>query len=206
MATKTSKSNSKSRLITYFPWLLLVGGIIGVLAAGILTVEKIELLKNPSAVLSCDLNPIIACGSVINTPQASAFGFPNPIIGLVGFGIVATIGAALLAGAQFKRWFWLGLQAGTIFGVSFVTWLQFQSIFSIGALCPYCMVVWVVTIATFVYTTLYNLRSGTLVLPPQLKVVAAFIQKYPHEIVVVWYLIILSVILNHFWYYWSTLL
>lgn len=215
MATKTSrkaakttaaKPSSKYTLAKVFPWLLVIGSVLGVLAAGILTVEKIHLLKNPDATLSCDLNPIVACGSVINTPQASAFGFPNPLIGLVGFGIVLTVGMALLAGAQFKRWFWQGLQAGTIFGVGFVTWLQYQSIYEIGALCPYCMVVWAVTIPIFVYTTVFNLRQGHIVLPAKLKGLGHFIQKYPAEIVFTWYLVILMAILEHFWYYWSTLI
>jgi uncharacterized membrane protein len=188
------------------PFILLIAGIIGVFCAGILTVEKIQLLKNPSTELGCDLNPIIACGSVINTPQASAFGFPNPLMGLVGFGIVSTIGAALLAGATFKRWFWLGLQAGVTFGIGFVTWLQFESIFRINALCPFCMVVWSIMIPTFIYTTLYNLREGHIKAPAKLKNLVAFLERHHGEILVVWYFVIFAVILNHFWYYWQTIM
>lgn len=188
------------------PYILLMGGVIGVLCAGILTVEKINLLKHPNAPLNCDLNPIVACGPIIDTPQASAFGFPNPIIGLVGFSVVATIGAAMLAGAAFRRWFWLGLQAGTIFGVGFVTWLQFQSIFRIGALCPYCMVVWAVTIPIFWYTTLYNLREGHIKVSGKWKQLADFLQRHHGDILLAWFLIIFGIILNKFWYYWQTLL
>ena len=214
MNSKTTKKSAKTTknalkkltLARVFPWLLVIGGIIGVLSAAILTVEKFQLLENPSIQLSCDLNPIIACGSVIGTDQASAFGFPNPIIGLVGFAVVATIGMALLAGAQFKRWFWLGLQAGATFGVAFVTWLQYQTIFNIGALCPYCMVVWSVTIPIFWYVTQYNLREEHIVLPARLKSTGAFVQKYHADILFVWFMAILLVIGNHFWYYWSTLI
>ncbi len=188
------------------PFILLIGGIIGVLCAGMLTVEKVHLLTNPSAPLNCDLNPIVACGPVINTPQASVFGFPNPLMGLVGFSVVATIGAALLAGASFRRWFWRGLQAGVIFGIGFVIWLQFQSIYRIGALCPYCTVVWSVMIPIFWYTTLYNLREGHIPVPRRLKGTAAFMQRHHGDILVAWYGAILLVILTHFWYYWSTLL
>lgn len=175
-------------------------------AAGMLTVEKIQLLKHPASQLGCDLNPVVSCGSVINTSQASAFGFPNPIIGLVGFGVVATTGAAMLAGAMFKRWFWLGLQAGVLFGVCFVTWLQFQSIFRIGALCPFCMVVWSVMIPIFWYTTLYNLREEHIKTPTRLKSFVAFLQRHHGDVLFVWYLIIIGIILKHFWYYWSTLI
>ena len=208
MAKKTStpQKATKYTLKKVFPWLLIIGAALGIISAAALTIEKMELLKNPKAALVCDLNPIVACGAVINTPQASAFGFPNPIIGLVGFGVVITVGMALLAGAQFKRWFWLGLQAGTLFGAGFITWLQFQTIFRIGALCPFCMVVWAVTIPIFVYTTVNNLREGHLQFPARLKWLANGIQKYPGEIVFTWYLIIIMVILDHFWYYWSTLI
>jgi uncharacterized membrane protein len=180
--------------------------MIGVFCAGMLTLEKIQLLKHPGVQLGCDLNPIVACGSVINTWQASAFGFPNPFIGLAGFAVVATIGAGLLAGATFKRWFWLGLQAGTIFAVLFITWLQFQSIFRINALCPYCMVVWSVTIPIFWYTTLYNLREGHIKTPANLKGFIAFLERHHGDILLVWFLIIIGVILHHFWYYWSTVI
>jgi uncharacterized membrane protein len=195
----------KYTLAKVLPWLLLVGGTIGVLSASILTVEKFHLLRHPGAQLGCDLNPIVACGSVINTGQASAFGFPNPMIGIAGFAIIATVGAGMLAGAVFKRWFWLGLQVGVAFAVGFVTWLQFETIFRIQALCPYCMVVWAVTIPIFWYTTLYNLRAGNILTPARLKGAVAFVQRHHGDILLLWILIIVGVILNHFWYYWRTL-
>ena len=121
-------------LVKTIPYILAIGGAIGFLAAFILSVEKIELIKNPALEFSCDISPLISCGSVMNTPQAEVFGFPNSLIGIAGFAMVTTIGMALLAGAQFKRWFWLGLQAGTVFGIGFVFWLQCQSLYIISAL------------------------------------------------------------------------
>lgn len=186
-----------------YAWLLIIGSSIGLLAAIILMVEKIHLLKQPAASLSCDLNPIIACGSVINTWQANAFGFPNPIIGIAGFAIVLTVGLALLAGAQFKRWFWLGLQSGTLFGVLFIHWLFYQSVYSINALCPYCMVVWIVTIPIFVYTLLWNLRAGHITTPRILRPTVDFLKINHLGVVILWYFAILALILNHFWYFFG---
>ncbi|MEU0565678.1 vitamin K epoxide reductase family protein [Nonomuraea sp. NPDC005983] len=127
------------------PRLMLVGGLIGLAAAFVLAVEKIALLKNPGYVPSCSINPVLSCGSVMTTPQAEVFGFPNPLLGIAAFAVVTTVGAALLARAEFPRWFWLGLQAGVTAGVVFVHWLIYQSLYVIGALCPYCMIVWTVT-------------------------------------------------------------
>ena len=190
----------------FLPWLLIIGGAIGLLAAAILMIDKIAVLQNPGMQLSCNINPIISCGSVISTSQASAFGFPNPIIGLVGFSVVVTIGAALLAGAAFRRWFWLGLQGGVTFAIGFVTWLQYQSIFEIGALCPFCMVVWTVTIPLFVYVTLHNLAAGYVKVPNTLKSPVSVLVRNHLGIVILWYLVIIAVITYKFWDYWKTLL
>lgn len=175
------------------------------IAAFTLAVEKIEILKDPNFEPSCNINPILSCGSVMITPQAEVFGFPNPFLGILGFTAVAVTGFALLAGANFKRWFWLALQAGLLFAVGFVHWLIFQSIYRIEALCPYCMVVWTVTIPLFWYVLLYNLQKGHMVAPKAFAGACGFIRRHHADILLVWYVVIVGLILNHFWYYWSSL-
>ncbi|WP_067138657.1 vitamin K epoxide reductase family protein [Microtetraspora malaysiensis] len=175
------------------PVLLLVGGLIGLAAAFALTVEKIALLKDPDYVPSCSINPVLSCGSIMKTPQAELFGFPNPLLGVASFAVLVTVGAALLAGARFHRWFWYGLQLGATLGVVFVHWLIYQSLFVIGALCPYCMIVWAVTIPTFVYVTLRNFPARRLT-------------RYHSVIVALWFLAVITLILIRFWSYWSSLI
>ncbi|MBX7270067.1 vitamin K epoxide reductase family protein [Micromonospora sp. Llam7] len=183
-------------------WILAAGGGIGLLAALTLTIEKINLLVDPGYRPSCSINPILSCGSVMTTPQAAAFGFPNPLIGVVGFSVVTTVGVLLLAGVRLPRWWWLGLQAGATFGVVFVHWLIYQSLYRIGALCPYCMIVWVVTIAIFWYVSLYNLHHRHLPAPPGATVLVRL-----HTVGVTgWYIVILVLIGEQFWFYWRTLL
>lgn len=184
-----------------FALLLLLGGLLGLAASAVLTVDKIHLLQNPGYQPSCNINPIISCGSVMRTQQAAAFGFPNSLIGLVAFGALVTVGAGLLAGAAYRRWFWLGLQAGTLFGLGFVIWLIDQTLYSIGALCPYCMLVWAAVLPLFWYTTLHSLRTGVLPAPRWWPSVARWHWVVP----AVWYVGIALLILNRFWYYWQTL-
>lgn len=193
----------KLTLERVLPWLLIVCGTIGLIAAFIITVEKIELLKDPSFVPSCNLNPVISCGSVMASHQANAFGFPNPLIGLIAFPVVITTGVLILTGFRPKRWYMLGLQAGTIFGIAFVHWLFFQSTYRIGALCPYCIAVWIITITTFWYTLLYNIRAKHIVLKGKLGTIGAWLQKHHLDILILWLLIIAVLILKHFWYYYG---
>ncbi|NUR83579.1 MAG: vitamin K epoxide reductase family protein [Nonomuraea sp.] len=173
--------------------LLTAGGLIGLTAAFVLTVEKIALLKDPAYVPSCSINPVLSCGSIMNTPQAELFGFPNPLLGIAGFAIVTTVGVVLLAGVVPPRWFWLGLQAGVTAGAVFVHWLIFQSLYVIGALCPYCMVVWAVTMPLFWYVTLRNVNAKRL-------------RDYHAVPLVLWFLTVIALIGVRFQTYWSSLL
>ena len=192
-----------SKLSQILPFLLLIGGIIGFVSSFVITYDKMKLLENPHYVPSCNLNPIISCGSVMSSKQGAAFGFPNPWIGLAAFSVLITIAVSMWAGARFKRWFWLGLEAGTLFGVGFVHWLFYESVYTIRALCPWCMAVWFVTITLFWYVTLYNLQSGNIRLPSRLKVIETFIIRHHLDIYILWLLVIAGLILKHFWYYYG---
>jgi uncharacterized membrane protein len=138
----------------------------------------------------------------MKTEQATVFGFANSLIGVGAFAAVSGLGIALLAGATLRRWLWLAIYGGVSLGFMFVHWLIFESLYKIGSLCPYCMVVWVVTIAIFWSLTSFNLRQSHLAG----NKLSVFINKYQVEISVVWLLIIIGLILERFWYYWSTLL
>ncbi|MGW6918491.1 vitamin K epoxide reductase family protein [Kitasatospora sp. NPDC054939] len=189
-----------------FAVLLLGTGALGLFASIVLTLDKIKILQDPSYVPNCNINPIISCGSIMRSDQAEAFGFPNSLLGLVGFAVVLATGAGLLAGAAYRRWFWLGLQAGALFGIAFVGWLSYQALYRIGALCPYCMVVWAAMIPLFWYTTLHNLRTGVLPTPARLRPVVRELLRYHWAVPALAYAVIALLVLNRFWYYWSTLL
>lgn len=178
-------------------WLLLVCGLIGSVSAATLLIEKIELLKDPTYIPTCSINPILSCGSIMTTAQAEVLGFPNPILGIFGFAVITTVGIVLLAGATLGPWLWAGLQAGTTAGVVFVHWLIVQSLYVIGALCPYCMVVWVVTIIIFTTTTAHwtQNRRG-----------ARVFNTYAPTLTVAWLLVVATLIAVRFWDYWITVL
>ena len=174
------------------------------LASFVLTVEKFELATDPEYVPSCSISPILNCGSVMNTPQASAFGFPNSLSGIAGFAVVAASGAALLAGGRFREWYWAGLQVGVTAAVVFVHWLIAQSLYSIGTLCPYCMIVWAATIPVFWYVTLRNLDHW---IPTARRPDALDLLFANHAVpLTVWILAVIALITNRFWSYWVGLI
>ncbi|WP_163889402.1 vitamin K epoxide reductase family protein [Mycolicibacterium hippocampi] len=180
---------------------VLVAGVIGLASALTLTIEKIELLINPDYVPSCSINPVLSCGSVMITPQASLLGFPNPLIGIVSFSVVVVTGVLALAKVALPRWYWAGLAGGTLLGTVFVHWLIFQSLYRIGALCPYCMVVWAVTIPLLVVAV-------SIATQPQHSgsAVVRTLYTWRWSLVALWFTAVTLLILERFWNYWSTLI
>jgi uncharacterized membrane protein len=199
-------ARSKWTLEKVLPWLLLIGGVVALVASVGLSIEVFNRLKNPHYVPICNLNPILSCTSVADSHQAEAFGFPNYFIGIAGYAAVATIGAVLLAGARLAKWFWRLLGLGIIFAVAFVTWLQFETLYRIGALCIFCMIVWGCTIPIFWYTALYSFQKGYIGTPRWFRRPLAFLRRHHADVMVVWFLIIIALILKRFWYYWHTVI
>lgn len=136
-------------------WLAVLAAI-GLSAAFILSIEKVELLANPDHVASCSLSPIVACSPVIASWQASAFGIPNSFIGIFAYAAVFAAAITISAGAvKLHRSWWRTLLGGMVFGASFAGWLFYQGVYDIGKLCLYCMLVWLVTFAMLWLVTAY---------------------------------------------------
>jgi uncharacterized membrane protein len=186
--------------------LLVVAGVVGLIGSFALTLDKFRLLENPTEALGCDVNPFVGCSPVINSWQASLFGFPNPILGLVGFMAPVVIGVSLLAGARFARWFWIAFTAGTFLAWVFITWLFTQTVFVIGALCPWCMLVWSVTIPLFWVTTVWGLARGvTAPAGSGVQRLAARLLPYSWVLPAVNYIVVVTVIVVQFPLLLSTL-
>ncbi len=173
--------------------LIAVLGGIGFLAAFVLTNDKVKSLEAASAgdgfTASCDVNAFVACSGVFNTWQSEVFGFPNPLIGIAGFAVVAALGVLVAAKVDLPRFVWVGLLAGSVFGIAFTTWLQYQSIYSIVKLCPYCMIVWAVMIPLFVVVARITARR----LAPG-GGIASLLQNWTVLIVLLWYVAIAAAI------------
>jgi uncharacterized membrane protein len=128
---------------------ILIMSFICFITAGIITLEKIEILTNPQHVPSCSINPLLSCGPIMASWQASLFVIPNPIIGLVGFALLCFI-MGLSLSIKLPKWVWLMTFVGVSLATIFIIWLISQSLFVIGALCIYCMLVWSLMIPTFI--------------------------------------------------------
>jgi uncharacterized membrane protein len=142
-----------------------VSGALSLLASFVLSIEAMQLAKTPDAALSCNLNAVVNCASVMNHPTADLFGFPNSFLGLISEPIVITVAVAGFMGVKFPRAFMFMAQIGYSIGLLFAFYLFYISVFVIGALCPWCLLVTVSTTLVFASLLHYNIREENLYLP-----------------------------------------
>ena len=194
---------SDQRLTRALPFILTIGGILGLISSFTLSYDVYQIAKNPRFIPACNLNPTISCGNVVTSWQGNIFGFPNEWIGLISFTAILFVGVALLAGAQFARWFWVGFGVMVTAGLAFAMWMLWESVYRIQALCPFCLSIDAITLVIFWYLILYLLREGHILLPKHLIGIADFARRYHLEIVVTSILLIAAAIICHFWYYYG---
>lgn len=179
---------------------MLVAAVAAFLAAFVLSVEKLELLEDPDAVLSCTINLVMNCASVMKTPQASVFGFPNSYIGIAGFAIVIAVAVGGLMGVKYTRSYLLTAQAFYGLGLIFAYWLFFQSVYVIQVLCPWCLVVTFTTTLIFETLLRYNLRRNHFGLDKKLdKRIQTWLDKdYDKLAVGIWLLFMTALVFLKF--------
>lgn len=146
-----------------------LSALISLIASFVLSVDAVVLAANPEASLACDISSRISCGTVALAWQAQLFGFPNAFLGLIAEPVVLTIAVASLGGVRFPRWFMISAQTVYTLGLIFAYWLFHQSMFVIGALCPWCLLVTVSTTLVFTTLTHVNIRDGNLPMPERWK-------------------------------------
>ena len=157
---------------------MLIGAILSLVAAFVLSVESFHLAKNPDAELSCSVNIVLNCATVAKHPSAEAFGFPNSYFGMVAEPIVITVAIAGLAGIRFPRRFMAAAQVGYTIGLAYALYLFGVSFFVIQALCPWCLLVTLTTILVWFAITRYNIRENNLYLPKNVQAnLMRFIKK-----------------------------
>ncbi len=162
MAKELKKPRNEARTRKWVAGILIVFGSIGLLASFALSVDAFTLLKDPNAVLSCSINTILNCVQVMKTAQSEIlFGIPNSFFGMMAFPVLITIGVALAVGAKLPKWFKACMQIAVLGGIAAAWWMFFDSLYVIGSLCPWCLLVTTsMTIITGAVTH-YNLRENT---------------------------------------------
>jgi len=173
---------------------LLVFATVALIAAFVLSLEKIHLLQEPDAILSCSLNVVLNCSTVMQSWQSTAFfGIPNMYIGLMAFPVLITVAvAALWGGARYSRNFLRTMTVGVFLGTVFAYWLFFSSLYDIRVLCPWCLVVTVSCTLMLAATLHIGLKENIWNVKKKTNaVVQSFLNSGYHQLVVAAWLVLM---------------
>ena len=148
-----------TRLAVFWIIVAVLGGVVSFL----LYLEYIGQLRGTDPLISCAISPIVTCGPNLLSPGGNLLGFSNSIIGVVLFcGPLYAAMSSFAAPGGLRAWYWRVYFAFVAGAFLFVHFLAYRSVFEYGSLCPWCMVVWLVTIPLFWFTLGWMLREGLL--------------------------------------------
>lgn len=167
--------------------LVIVFSGLALIASIILTADLIHILRNPNTSLSCNINPVLSCQSVMKTWQADLlFGMPNSLIGVAAFAVMLTFGVLILMNVKLPRWMWIGLWLGVLGGLAFAGWMLDQSLYAIGVLCPFCLIVDFSTVMIFGALSQHIFRNNLMEFNAKTNAkIAKFVQMDGVKVVVV---------------------
>lgn len=185
---------------------LLLSGVIGLVASFILTLDKIRLLEQPSFVPACSLNPVITCSAAMSSVQATTFGIPNSMIGIVMFtALIASSGLILIGTTYSKRTLAIMyfVAAG---GFIFTNYLILQSVLVLHVICPWCFTVWI-TSPLILYSVYRLYRNTSVVRSAHISArLLPFFDKYAKTLLFGWYVLLFILLVIVFRDYLVTLI
>lgn len=177
---------------------------IGIIASTELILAEIQIIKDPDAALSCDINPLIGCGSLLHLPVSHLlFGIPNALVGVMAYAALVMAGAAFMSKISFPRWMAVGFIVSTLGAVAFIFFFQWYSFFVKNTLCPWCFVTWMITIPIVVLIWGSGLQS---IKSTKANRAGEFIWANRWTLTVSWWLLLLITMLLVWWQQWIVII
>ncbi len=168
----------------------IISAALGWVTSFLLFLEYLAQLKDENPIVNCTFSVIVSCTPNLLSPGGNLLGFTNSIFGVTLFLGPLFAGVSSLAGGRMQRWYWRTFVAFIAAAFIFVHVLAYRSVFEYGSLCPWCMVVWLVTIPLFWVTLGWALRSGVFGSADWVAQVGRVISGWAWVIVIVNYLVI----------------
>ncbi len=164
--------------------ILFFAASLALIAAFQLSVDKLHILENPEAGLSCSINAVLNCASVMKTPQASLLGFPNSFLGLMAYPVFIFVAIALISGVKMNKFVWRLLFAGALSAALFAWWLYYDSVYVIQILCPWCLLTTTTTTVIFAAMTRIAILEDIFTLPKAQRKKLQDLVKNQYDVVV----------------------
>ena len=180
-----------------FKFQLLFLSVVGLVSTFWQTAEKIHFLKNPDSTLSCNINPIVDCGVILNHELSSLFGVPNSMLGMVAFAILVSSAAMLIFGARITKKIALFVTVVVSAMMAFSIWFYIVSLFVIGKVCIFCVAIWIAVIPLF-FLTLKEFDEYLFAKKSTLTKIRNALANKPQQFILLTYVVAVMVFLYQF--------
>lgn len=191
-------ANNKKLNISY-PKLLIGASLVGLIASFWQAFERVQMLKNPGQELSCNISPVVECGSVLENNLAAVFGPPNAFIGVVVFSILLAFGLQRLSDGKWNN---VVRNLALFFSVViflFSVWFFAVSLYVIGKICIFCIFIWAVSMPIGLYGVKDYLENKSKSKKKRFeKSLNGFLQKHHFTLLVTIYAILIVLFLLKF--------
>lgn len=172
-------------------WVLLICAIYGLVASFVLTYDRLELLKDPTTIPACTINPIISCSAAMTSAQAEILGIPNSVFGIAIYAVLLATSVFVLLKTKFSKVIWYCILAAAMVGTLFMHYLLIDSIFFLHIVCPWCFGIWLSTPLVFMSViSLFSRTEHIASTPTPLRTTVLFVQRYNTVFLVSWYTVL----------------
>ncbi|MBO6003845.1 MAG: vitamin K epoxide reductase family protein [Aeriscardovia sp.] len=151
---------------------MLASSLLAEVVSFALSSDTLKIAANPAVELGCDINAVVSCSTVAKSWQADFLNFggfkiPNCFLGICFEAVFVTVAVLGLAGAKLPKWFSFCSWAGNLSALAFTYWLFSQELYSINAVCPWCLTLMFSTTVQFMAqshaaVTVQDLPKGRL--------------------------------------------
>ena len=186
--------------------LLLVCGLIGFTASMTLTYDKIQVLKDPTHIPPCSINPIISCTSAMSSTQSEFMGMPLSVLGVAAYTALITVSLLLVFGVKIPKQIWAIIVAVALVGVLAIHYLILESIFVLHIICPWCFTVWITMPLIFLGSCVGYSTAVLSKRPSLINRLIGFISSNAVTVAIIWYSLLLIALLTIFWDFWISLI
>jgi uncharacterized membrane protein len=177
--------------------------IAGFVAAFTLTIDKINILKNPDQTLSCNINVLLNCGVVMKSEYAEAFGIPLSLLGVAGYPSALLTGLVLIEKRKISPLLTWLTTIPPFLAFALSSWFMYVSAYLIGVFCPWCLLSALSSTCIFFAMLLIHFQENNFGLPEGL---ASYFQRkvrggWHIPVITLFFLIVIFAVSYPFWIY-----